>query len=797
MTNWTLVYNDFVPSQEGLREVLCALGNGYFCSRGAAPEAKADNVHYPGTYVAGGYNRLITKLGDHEVANEDLVNLPNWLCLTFRPEGGDWFNPQAGGLLAYHQELDLKRGVLTRRVRFRDKADRETTLTSRHLVHMGNHHLAALEMSLTAENWSGPVLVQSALDGNVINAGVERYRELSSSHLEPMETGEVGADWIYLRVQTNLSHIQVAQAARTQIFRNGEPLIVARNKIEEEGYVADELSFDLVRGETVRIEKIVSLYTSRDHGISECGLAAREAILRVECFDAIFNTHVQAWARLWRRCDIVLEPAGREQLILRLHIFHLLQTTSPNILDLDVGVPARGLHGEAYRGHIFWDELFILPFLTLRLPDVTRTLLLYRFRRLNEARWNAVQAGCRGAMFPWQSGSDGQEESQLVHLNPRSGHWIEDNSSLQKHVNAAIVYNVWQYVQVTMDMDFLSLYGAEMILEIARFWASAASYNPKLERYEILRVMGPDEYHDRYPDAEEAGLNNNAYTNLMAVWVLCRALDVLDILDEERRQSLCERLDLGAEEIDHWEDVSRKMRLVIDDDGIISQFEGYEDLDEFDWEGYRQKYGDIHRLDRILEAEGDTPNCYKVSKQADVLMLMYLFSSEELSSLFERLGYSFEHETISKNVDYYMKRTTQGSTLSRIVHSWVLARSDRARSWKLFCEALESDIADIQGGTTSEGIHLGAMAGTVDIIQRAYTGLEMRETTLHFNPCLPDELKSVRQKIGYRGHWLDIEVTQDHLTISAAKSWASPVEIGVRDEVHILAQSESITVQLR
>lgn len=118
------------------------------------------------------------------------------------------------------------------------------------------------------------------------------------------------------------------------------------------------------------------------------------------CFDAIFNAHVQRWAHLWRRCDIVLEPAGREQLILRLHIFHLLQTTSPNILDLDVGVPARGLHGEAYRGHVFWDELFVLPFLTLRLPDVTRTLLLYRFRRLNEARWNAVQAGYRGAMFP-------------------------------------------------------------------------------------------------------------------------------------------------------------------------------------------------------------------------------------------------------------------------------------------------------------------------------------------------------------------------------------------------------------
>lgn len=177
-------------------------------------------------------------------------------------------------------------------------------------------------------------------------------------------------------------------------------------------------------------------------------------------------------------------------------------------------------------------------------------------------------------------------------------------------------------------------------------------------------------------------------------------------------------------------------------------------------------------------------------------MLFYLFSSEELSGLFERLGYSFEYETIPKNVDYYMQRTAHGSTLSRIVHSWVLARSDRARSWKLFCEALESDVADIQGGTTSEGIHLGAMAGTVDIIQRAYTGLEMREGILRFNPCLPDDLKRVRQRIGYRGHWLDVEVTQDHLTISAAKSWAPPVQIGFREEIHDLGQGGSLSLKL-
>ena len=168
-----------------------------------------------------------------------------------------------------------------------------------------------------------------------------------------------------------------------------------------------------------------------------------------------------------------------------------------------------------------------------------------------------------------------------------------------------------------------------MIIEIARFWASIAQYNPSLDKYEIHNVMGPDEYHDGYPDTEEPGLRNNAYTNIMAVWVLCRALELLDILPEDRCNNIRDNLGLTNEELAQWNSISRKMRIVYHDEGIISQFEGYNELQEFDWQGYQKKYGNIQRLDRILEAEGDSTNRYKVSKQADVLMLFYLqnFSS--------------------------------------------------------------------------------------------------------------------------------------------------------------------------
>jgi alpha,alpha-trehalase len=792
MNDWSLVYNEFKPEQEALREALCTLGNGYFASRGAAPESNADGVHYPGTYLAGGYNRLKTEIAGRMVENEDLVNLPNWLPFNFRVPGEAWFNLQEVEILDFYQELDLKSGILLRRLRFRDPPGRVTKLVQRRLAHMQHFHLAALETELTAENWSGTLEVRSALDGQVVNANVARYQQLNNRHLEFLESAVLDPEGIFLKVRTNQSHLQVALAARLRLFHHNECLPLETSVLSEEGHIAQFATITLQEGEPLRLEKVIALYTSRDRAISECALAARNAIRRALNFAELLASQVRLWEMLWERFDLELvhtDPdAGNHTAgILRLHIFHLLQTTSPNIVDLDVGVPARGLHGEAYRGHIFWDELFIFPFLNLRIPEITRALLMYRYRRLPAARRAAREAGYRGAMYPWQSGSDGREESQQLHLNPRSNRWISDNSGLQRHVNAAIAYNIWQYFQVTGDIEFLSFFGAEMMLEIARFWASIASYNATLDRYEILGVIGPDEYHEAYPDGQTPGLNNNAYSNLMAVWVLCRALELPRILPQQRFRELWRLLELHQQELNHWEEISHKMRVVFQDDGIISQFEGYEQLREFNWEGYRQKYSDIQRLDRLLEAEGDTPNRYKLSKQADVLMLFYLFSSEELRELFGRLGYDFHYETIPDNINYYLQRTSHGSTLSNVVHAWVLARLDRAGSWRFFSEALQSDITDVQGGTTPEGIHLGAMAGTVDLVQRAYSGIETRRDTLWLNPSLPTDIKELRMSIRYRGHSLHLHITQALVRIAARESTLEPINVGFREDVHRLA----------
>ena len=798
---WSLVFEGFDQAQEGVREALCTLGNGYFATRAAAAWSVADGVHYPGTYLAGGYNRLQTNIAGRVVENEDLVNFPNWLALNFRIADGDWFDIMTVTLLSYRQELDLRRGMLLRTMRFEDRQGRRSRLQEQRIVSMADMHLCGLKLELTAENWSGTVTVRSAIDGRVVNAGAKLYHEFNGKHLEPLAGEVIGEDGISLLVRTCQSMVHVAQVARTQLFLNGQPVEVQRQTIKEAGYIGQDATVGIKQGGTLVVEKLAALHTSRDLAISECGLEARKAIARAGRFDAMRADHVLTWEQLWHRFDVHIQFADHDPklnipMLLRLNMFHLLQTVSHHSIGLDIGIPARGWTGEGYQGHVFWDELFIFPFFNYRIPEITRTLLTYRYRRLGEARAAAQSAGHKGAMFPWQSGSDGQEETDALNLNPRSRRWVTDNSYLQRHVGSAIAYNVWQYFQVTRDIEFLHFHGAELMLEIALFWSSTATINEARGRYEICGVMGPDEFHDGYPDAAAPGLNNNAYTNVMAVWVLCRAKEVIDLLSDVRRVELTTRLGISPEEIARWDDISRRMHVPFHDDGIISQFEGYGTLREFDWQGYRTRYGNIQRLDLILEAENDSPNRYKLSKQADVVMLFYLFSSEELGELFTRLGYPLSHDTIPKNVTYYAARTSHGSTLCRVVYSWVLARSDRVRSMTFFSEALQSDVNDIQQGTTSEGVHLGAMAGTVDLVQRVSTGIEIKGDVLWLNPELPPEVERLDMRIRYRGHSIDLQLTRDALTVQGHDREAVPISLGVAGKIHDFASGTTCVFQL-
>ncbi|MDW4910195.1 glycosyl hydrolase family 65 protein [Streptomyces sp. ADMS] len=796
MSEWTWEYEGYDPAAERLRESLCTLGNGYFATRGAVPESRAGLVHYPATYAAGVYNRLESTVAGRRVVNEDLVNLPNWLLLRFRLRSADgsvglWFSPDARQLFDYRHTLDLRHATLTRTFRYWDDEAGMLGVEQSRLLDMADPHLAALRTVFTSEEWSGEVEVESVLDGDVTNNNVYRYRSLNRNHLAQVRTGAAGTDTTWLRCRTSSSDIGISMAARTVVVGQLPTLSELRPSRHR---AVHRLVLPIAPGQPAVVEKTVALHTAHDLAISDPLGAALDRVTTAGDFPALLQSHVAAWQRLWRRADI--QVPGEAGHVLRLHLFHLLQTLSPHTAELDVGVPARGLHGEAYRGHIFWDELFVLPYLNLHFPEVSRALLNYRHRRLPQACRAASEAGRAGAMYPWQSGSDGREETQQLHLNPRSGRWLPDNSRLQHHVGSAVAYNVWQYCEATGDTEYLHTKGAEMLLQIARFWADTADFDPELGRYRIRGVVGPDEYHDSYPDAARPGLDDNAYTNVTAAWVLSRALDLISRLPAWRRKELFERIQLDSGELPEWEEISRRLRVPFHQ-GVISQFDGYGDLAELDWDAYRARYDSIRRLDRILESEGDTVNRYQASKQADVLMLGYLFSPAELRDLFRHLGYDMDDEIWRRTVDYYLKRTSHGSTLSGLVHAWVLARVRQAEAWTYCQEALEQDVADLQGGTTGEGIHLGAMAGTLDLVQRGLTGLETREDALRLDPVPLPALSEYGFSLRYRGHWgVSVRLRSGQLRIGVPDSEEAPIRVVLSDRAVTVAPGETCTLLL-
>ncbi|MFO7828719.1 MAG: glycosyl hydrolase family 65 protein [Bacteroidales bacterium] len=796
MNNWIVQYKGWNKEEHPLREALCTLGNGYFATRGAMEEIKNNDFNYPGTYLAGGYNRAKSKIKGKEIVNEDLVNLPNWLFLTFKIKNGKWLNLDDTEILEYLVNLNLKEGLLERKVKFRDNQKHETTLISRRIVSMHDHHVMGIEWTIIPENWEGEITVRSALDGSVENKGVERYNDLNNEHLDVLDKGKFNENKIYLLSQTKQSKILIAQTSQLSINQEKDKIDTKIKVDNDEKMVWHDAKFNCSKLQPVRIEKIASLFTSKDYAISDPLNEAQQKLSKIDNFHKVYLNHKMVWEQFWNHSNIELETENHSLLFLRLHIFHLYQTISQNSIDYDIGIPSRGWHGEAYRGHIFWDELYIFPFLNLHMPHLARAMLMYRFRRLSRARYAAIENGYRGAMYPWQSGSNGREESQKIHLNPKSGRWIPDYSNIQRHINAAIPYNVWMYYQSTNDMDFLAGYGAEIIFNTALFWLSIAEYNPKRDRYEIRGVMGPDEYHTHYPESDKPGLNNNAYTNFMAVWVIRCALNLFKILDEKIINELTQKVGFTNKDVEKWKLLIKKMYIPFSNKGIIMQFEGFDKLKDFDWEKYKKEYGDTLRLDRILEKENDSPNNYKACKQADVLMLFYLFSADELAMIFNDLDYDFDPKKIPDNIEYYQKITSHGSTLSRVIFSWVYVRSNRELSWSNFKEALLSDFKDVQGGTTPEGIHLGAMAGTIDIIQRCYTGLEIRDDVLWLNPCLPKKLSHLQMHIRYRSHWIKLKITQKKLYLQFEKGWANPIMVSVKGQKKELASNDSAAFDL-
>lgn len=766
---WYLTYSGFDPGDEKLRETLTTVGNGYLGTRGAYECESSSYYFYPGTYISGIFNKTPSKIKGRDIWNNDFVNCPNWLPVEFKIGSGEFISPLSMEILSYSHRLNMRAGVMERDMVVKDKVGRITRIASRRVASMADGNLCALKFDLTPLNYSSKITFRSSIDGNVENHGVARYSKLNIHHLCRVSGGKAG-DGIFLHMETTHSRYQIVMASKSVMLQDGKPLDVRKEIHQDKAKVTEEMQVMAMENNNYTLEKYVYVRTSLDKEPGDLKDMCLDGLKNAKTFQGVFGPHAKSWKALWQKADIRVTGDRFVQRVLRLHIYHLLVTASPHNVNRDAGMPARGLHGEAYRGHIFWDELYILPFFDSNFPDISKALLMYRYNRLDAAREYAKENGYIGAMFPWQTADDGSEETQEVHYNPESKKWDEDLSRRQRHVSIAVFVNTWRYVVWTGDTTFLKDYGMEMMLDIARFWGGIAEYDSITGKYHISGVMGPDEFHERLPGHKEPGVKDNAYTNIMVVWLLERTLKILEELPSKSRTKIIQKIGVTDEEFAKWKDMTTKLKVVLTDDGIISQFDGYMDLDELDWEGYRKRFYSIHRMDRILKAENDSPDHYKVAKQADTLMLWYVLEPEEVARIMNQLGYKVDDplKLLKDNYDFYEKRTSHGSTLSKVVHAVISKYIYPSKvSWEWFMEAMNSDIFDTQGGTTIEGVHTGVMAGTLEVIKQDFAGLNMSSTPMKFDPDLPVHWGEMKFSFIWQKIWFDLAMDQGSVKVTA------------------------------
>jgi trehalose/maltose hydrolase-like predicted phosphorylase len=359
-------------------------------------------------------------------------------------------------------------------------------------------------------------------------------------------------------------------------------------------------------------------------------------------------------------------------------------------------------------------------------------------------------------MYPWQSADLGIEETQSLHFNPQNNSWGPDNSTRQRHVGIAIFYNMYKHFENTgkLPHEF-----AETMIEIARFFVGIAKKNA-FGRYTITGVMGPNEFHEAMPRHKVGGLKNNAYTNIMVSWMLEVLLELPNL----------DSFGVSEEEQELFDKVSRRLNISMKR-GIIEQYEGFMKLKRLDFAQYRKKYGKINRMDRILKAEGKNPDNYQVIKQPDALMAFYLLGLGKTCEILKRLGVSIKDNKtfLKKQYEYYVARTTHGSTISYFVHNAILNKfSHDDSTWEIYEDALESDIYDTQGGTTPEGIHSAVMAGTLVVARENFAGILLKDE-VHVRPRLPKHWKDMKLHLKYKGIDYNFAITHKKIKVVTSK----------------------------
>lgn len=763
-SDWSIDYKGNASGKSSYgQEALMSLGNGYIGWRGAPIWSSYSENHYPGLYIAGVFNQTNTEISGRNVANEDLVNLPNPQLMNFYIN--DVFVDFEKNTISRESTIDFKNGVQIDHYSVQVE-EGEFILKTTKCVDPVKYHRFGIKGTIVS-NFDARLRIESLIDGDISNQNVERYRDFNNKEFDIVSISSN-----IMQIKTLTTNIDISIGANTWV--DGYHLPTLENFHSNK--IVQKYDDNITSGNEINFEKVIALSTNMETE-DPFNFVYKEMINM--SLQNISKNNKAYWNNIWNDWDIKIDSNDKDlQVLIRMNIFHIRQAAQHNANNnLDVSVGSRGLTGEGYRGHIFWDELLVIPYYAANDPKTAKNLINYRIKRLDAAKKNALIDGEEGAMYPWQSGLYGDEQSQFVHLNTVNNKWEDDNSRRQRHVSLAITYNMWIYVQYTGDESILNDGGLELLLETTKFWINKSKKGLD-GRYHIDGVMGPDEYHESYP-GEEGGIRDNAYTNIMLVWQLNWFLSL--------KNKIKNAFSVDDELFNKAKDISNRLYLGFNSENVIEQYDGFFNLKHVDFSHYKEKYGDIHRIDRLLKSENLSPDDYKVIKQADTLMTLYNLGSTHVKNIVEQLGYKLSKNWLKSNRDYYREFTVHGSTISRPVFGGIsvdLMELDDALDNLLV--SIASDYNDIQGGTTAEGIHLGVMGATLKLIQNEFCGVDMRNGQFNIFPNLPESWNSVKFKQIFRETEVIIEINANHLLLIPSKS----ISATIYGEIHTLKANQ-------
>jgi len=759
---WLVSDNKFEQKREAWRESLYSQGNGYMGVRGSVEE---NDLPFPdsrpGTFVAGIFDK-------YESWYQAIVNLPFPFTTRLNLAGGE-FSMTRGQVKKYSRRLDMFQGVLTRSLVWQDEKGQETELEFTRLISMAEPHLAAMKVTIKPLNWSGPVEIDSLLDGQVDNIDFhksgyqlrkERYYFVDT---ESRGSGDTNAGHLVVKTKTN-PH-RVAEAFRLGLTSNGQA-VKAKSAVTQPGQaISCKLTFAAEQGQAYQFEKMIGVATSRDgfQGDALAQAADRTAAAALaKGFERVRDDHAAVWAKRWRSGDIAIAGHPSDQQATRFSIFHLTQFGNPR--DNRVNIGSRGLTAEMHYGNCFWDtELFIIPYFIYTWPEAARTLLEYRYETLPEARNKAKRLFFKGAMFPWMSSYPGQEQAD---------YW--EYANIAVHIVGDIHYALEHYERVTGDREFIEKYGAEIVMETARFWQSRCFYNARRKAYVINTVKGPNEY--------DGVVNNNTYTNWQARYTLQSAVKMAKQLKKESPKvwsSLAKKLKITDAELKAWEKTAKgmfinydaKRKLYIEDDFFL-------DKEPFDMKALKPG----KKIITELGVSWDTLLRLQIVKQADILLLQSLFPDD------------FTREQKIAAYKFYEPKTCHDSSLSPCTHAIMAAQLDMEKEAMAYWDQnARLDLDDLMDNSFL-GVHSACVGGTWQIVVLGFAGMRVRENGFSFTPRLPKRWKGMTFNLTHHGRVLRVSMGKKEGTFALAPGAGKPMDVVVGKKAFKLKPGQEVKV---